>query len=358
MTLAQTNSDDKFENKLFGRDYVLDALRGIAAVGVVLFHLTMDSKEPDYGLHLGKSGVQLFFLISGFVIYMSLSKTKSSRDFVISRFIRLYPTYWACVTFTFLVNAAYLFRHGELTAKYIGYYLANMTMFQHYMGIENLDPPYWTLIVEMVFYLTMLAFYRLGLLKRIELVGSIVAAICFAIYAVIRLYFPQFYQVADFIYPLLNHFPLFLAGMCFYLIKFDKSTIIRHTIIICCFLACIPTFDSLGGSYFFTLTEHILTIAFWFLIFYLYIYGLLSWIVNRFLVFLGTISYALYLVHQSISIKYLKPFFAHKIVGHPWIGNYLTLFIVIAIASVITFWIEKPAARFLKTRLTPKTPNR
>ena len=339
------------------RDYVLDALRGIAAVGVVLFHITMDSKEPHYGLHLGKSGVQLFFLISGFVIYMSLSKTKSSKNFVISRFIRLYPTYWACVTFTFLLNAAYIFRHGELTATYFGNYLANMTMFQHYMGIDNLDPPYWTLIVEMVFYLTMLGFYRIGLLKRIEIIGSILATICFIIYAVIRLYSLEFYQTADFIYPLLNHFPLFLAGICFYLIKFEKSTLTRHIIIVCCFLASIPTFESLGGSYFFTYAEHILTIAFWFITFYLYIYGLLGWITNRFLVFLGTISYALYLVHQSISIKYLKPYFAHKIVGHPWIGNFITLAIVIAIASAITFWIEKPAARFLKLRLSAKNQN-
>lgn len=97
------------------RDLVLDALRGIAAVLVVLFHLKMDTGNPDYGLHLGMTGVDLFFLISGFVIFMTLRKTSSSNDFVISRFIRLYPTYWACVSFTFAINVLYADNHNSLS---------------------------------------------------------------------------------------------------------------------------------------------------------------------------------------------------------------------------------------------------
>ena len=54
------------------RDNVLDALRGIAAVMVVMFHLTIASGEPNYGLHLGVTGVDLFFIISGFVIFIRI----------------------------------------------------------------------------------------------------------------------------------------------------------------------------------------------------------------------------------------------------------------------------------------------
>lgn len=58
----------------------LDALRGIAALMVVLFHFTMYRQETKFGFKLGTTGVDLFFLISGFVIIMSLIKIKNSKD--------------------------------------------------------------------------------------------------------------------------------------------------------------------------------------------------------------------------------------------------------------------------------------
>ena len=60
----------------------LDALRGIAALMVVLFHFTMGRQEANLGFKLGTTGVDLFFIISGFVIFMSLSKVKNSKDFI------------------------------------------------------------------------------------------------------------------------------------------------------------------------------------------------------------------------------------------------------------------------------------
>lgn len=49
----------------------LDALRGIAALMVVFFHFTMDRPQGQMGFKLGVTGVDLFFIISGFVIFMS-----------------------------------------------------------------------------------------------------------------------------------------------------------------------------------------------------------------------------------------------------------------------------------------------
>ena len=85
------------------RFHELDALRGIAALMVVFFHFTIGRAEAKLGFKLGTTGVDLFFIISGFVIFMSLSKVKSSLDFVINRVSRLYPTYWVSVTFTFIL---------------------------------------------------------------------------------------------------------------------------------------------------------------------------------------------------------------------------------------------------------------
>jgi peptidoglycan/LPS O-acetylase OafA/YrhL len=210
------------------RDTVLDSLRGIAALMVVMFHLTIKSGTFDYELHLGVTGVDLFFIISGFVIFMSLNKTKSSRDFIINRFIRLYPTYWACVTFTFLLNSAYALRHKNLAVGDLINYIGNMTMFQHYMGISDLDGVYWTLIIEMVFYFTMLAIYYFGYLRRIELIGSLLTGGVFFLFTFTKFSSPSIYEKINFFYPLLNHFPLFFAGIIFYLIKNDRHTLTRY----------------------------------------------------------------------------------------------------------------------------------
>jgi peptidoglycan/LPS O-acetylase OafA/YrhL len=47
----------------------LDVLRGFAALFVLFFHLTLFRNEAKYGFQLGITGVDLFFMISGFVIF-------------------------------------------------------------------------------------------------------------------------------------------------------------------------------------------------------------------------------------------------------------------------------------------------
>ncbi|OGX84178.1 acyltransferase family protein [Hymenobacter glacialis] len=340
------------------RDLVLDALRGIAAVLVVLFHLTMDTGNPDYGLHLGMTGVDLFFLISGFVIFMTLRKTSSSKDFVISRLIRLYPTYWACVSFTFAINVLYAVTHNSLSLNYIGQYLANMTMFQHYLGVENLDHPYWTMIVEMVFYLSMLIIYRTGQIKNIEWIGGILSAVCFLISTVGRSFFYEAYEVVNFVYPLLNHFPLFFAGIVFYLIKYDRPSVARYVMIGGCFVCSLFVFDNLGRGAYLTYSEHVATLVVYFSLMLLYINNKLSWVSNKVFVYLGTISYALYLIHQNISVFYLRPLMARVLPGKTgfWLGNIVILVTVIGLASAVTYWIEKPAMKLLKAKLQPRKP--
>src|SRR3954471_184909 len=76
----------------------LDALRGLAALGVALFHFSLLDPAAGPGFAIGASGVDLFFIISGFVILMTLERTRDWKDFLVGRFSRLYPAYWACVT--------------------------------------------------------------------------------------------------------------------------------------------------------------------------------------------------------------------------------------------------------------------
>ena len=98
---------DKKKNRRFAE---LDSLRGIAALLVMLSHYTWayDYHFGTLGDHFfqfpyGDFGVQVFFIISGFVIFMSLEKAKSIKEFIIGRFTRLYPTYWFCMVLTLVV---------------------------------------------------------------------------------------------------------------------------------------------------------------------------------------------------------------------------------------------------------------
>ena len=134
----------------------LDGLRGLAALGVVLSHLTTTFDEthpgrpaPAFRFAEGGYGVQLFFLISGFVILMTARRARRPSDFVIARLSRLYPVYWIALSLTTLLLLLFA---APSAAPRLGVFLANLTMVQRWLLVENIDPVYWTLAVEMQFY--------------------------------------------------------------------------------------------------------------------------------------------------------------------------------------------------------------
>ena len=125
---------------------ILDPLRFAAALGVAVFHLMFWSwagsstgVAPGFehyvsaGLQFqsaapftwfGWVGVEIFFVISGFVIANSASNV-SAREFLVGRALRLYPAVWVCSTLTFIVLL--LFASGS-ASEFIGPYLKAMLL--------------------------------------------------------------------------------------------------------------------------------------------------------------------------------------------------------------------------------------
>ncbi|THE07586.1 acyltransferase [Microbacterium oleivorans] len=99
----------------------------------------------------GFMGVQLFFLISGFVILMSV-EGRSVGEFVAARISRLFPAYWAAVILTAILIE---FIAGDQLGKSVTLVqvLTNLTMLQQWTGVPHVDGVYWTLAVELLFYL-------------------------------------------------------------------------------------------------------------------------------------------------------------------------------------------------------------
>jgi len=101
---------------------------------------------------LGHYGVELFFVISGFVILMTLERSRTWRDFTFSRFSRLYPSYWAVVCLTVLLAWTM-----ELPRRFwFGGFVVNLTMIQTFVRWPHLDEVSWSLAVELGFYVLML----------------------------------------------------------------------------------------------------------------------------------------------------------------------------------------------------------
>lgn len=131
----------------------LDGLRGWAALVVVCFHLGPSVLGPERHLaiyrhlDLGKYGVLVFFLVSGYVIPMSLERHGSLRRFWIGRLFRIYPAYLATIALAVAAGS----RPGGL--------LAHATMMLDPLGQRGAVRVFWTLSYEMIFYLVVAGLY-------------------------------------------------------------------------------------------------------------------------------------------------------------------------------------------------------
>jgi peptidoglycan/LPS O-acetylase OafA/YrhL len=324
----------------------LDTFRGIAALAVVLFHLTLHQSEAPFQLGWGATGVDLFFIISGFVIFLTLNKTNSGLDFAVARFSRLYPVYWTAVTLAAICM---------LIGNYLGYsqiswmeYWANMTMFQHYFNIRDLDGSYWTLIVEMLFYGLMLLCFWLKQIERLEWYGLGLVAVQVLIHSWVRASAPFTYASIVEAFPLINHFQFFWAGILFYTIYnqgYDKWRVAGVGI---AYGVTLFLYDKSGrSSLFLSPFEYFITTTVYFVLFFLFISRRLEWINNRITVFLGSISYSLYVIHHYFMvgvITILRDKFGWSFIS----AGAMALLGAFILASFITYFIEKPSLQYLR----------
>jgi len=334
---------------------VLDSIRGVAAFFVILFHynlivFSLTGHKLDY-LRLGNTGVDLFFIISGFVIFKTLSAKATPLDFVVSRFSRLYPVYWVCVFLT--ATGIFIYSHGTdplLQPKVI---LANLTMLQDiilFPAVNNsLDLSYWTLYVELWFYFFMFILCLFKQLRNIEIIGALAMAACL-IFTLVGERIPFYKHILGGI-PLISFCPLFFAGIIFYKIKYEGSTTYRHVLIGFCLLLAFYMHDMANKSKFFiTFVEHMYITIFYFTVFYLFIFNKLNFLDKKALVFLGTISYSLYLIHQRLGSLIIQTLYSLNVP--------LVLCIAAAVvfsittASLLTFYVERPANRYLRDLYT------
>jgi peptidoglycan/LPS O-acetylase OafA/YrhL len=322
----------------------LDALRGLAAILVVLFHFTMKREQAKLGFNLGVTGVDLFFIISGFVIFMSLNNISSTKEFIINRFTRLYPTYWTCVTFTYVLYKLVGNYTNTPCKSGIRDYLGNLTMFQYYLKIPDLDGPYWSLIIEMTFYILIAIVFSLKKMKFIIPIGLLILFVILLQYIIQGTKIGPIYAQVWWIFPLLYHFQLFFAGIIFFKMKTEtKNRLLYYVLLLISFIVQITSTDDKGE--FINHAEHITMEAIYFGLFLLFVHNKLNYFIFQPALFLGKVSFALYLIHQYLGFQLLIPFLTNSWHLSFWLAALITLILVISLAAMITYYVEIPVGK-------------
>jgi peptidoglycan/LPS O-acetylase OafA/YrhL len=279
----------------------VDYIRAIASLSVALFHLGGKALPV---LNYGWLGVELFFLLSGFIICWAIPKNytlKSAGTFIIKRLIRIEPPYIISIGLVLLFNCI-LLPNYIVDWKNVLFHLAYINNLN---GSSYLNPVYWTLGIEFQFYLFVALFYPVFLKK-------------YSPYTLVALsIIPAVYTSSN----LIAVFPLFALGILYFqykskLIPLNRAAFICFAIIICCAfsLGWLQAIAGLVGLFILMLPLK----------------------ANKLVNFFSKISFSLYLTHDIIgsrAVVYLGTLFPKTFLYH-------SIEFVIGIAVSISFaWL-------------------
>lgn len=328
---------------------LLDGFRLLAALMVVCWHysgLTHGNGQPSAdirSLHpfaaYGWLGVELFFLISGFVIAMS-AVNRSVGEFAVSRFVRLFPAYWLGVLVTAVVLLIWPIAVHPPKLSDIG---VNLTMLQEGFRVPSVDAVYWTLFAELRFYL-LFAFVVWRGVTYARAVGFSVIWL-----AASALTYSSHGLIHTLVMP--DWAPFFVAGLAFFLMHRYGSNLLLWTIVAATFL--LGQRQALNSNNFHLMGQ---PMPAWPVVailagFYLLVAAVaLGWLrANwRWLTVAGVLTYPLYLLHEYIGWTVFAEFRGRVDDG--------VLFLAVVAGMLGAAWlvhryVEKPVAAWLRRRL-------
>jgi peptidoglycan/LPS O-acetylase OafA/YrhL len=324
----------------------------------VLCHYFSNCRQlgfTEFDFRLGSYGPHLFFIISGYVIFMTLERTPGLTEFAYSRCTRLFPLYWICVLISMVtINQFHLAPNGIGVTQLLG----NLTMLQTWLKIEDIEVSYWTLAVELKFYALAAAFICLRNFMtdvpgrdsadrevsaeniRNWLRDHVTTERLCACWLMLVVLF----RAIDYVRPLpavialpliLDYAHYFVAGIMYYQLKKCGFSILRNGLI----LAALPLAYAAEG------TETALVTAACLGVFYAYVAGRMQWICYKPLVFMGSISYAQYLIHGSLGEAAMNSFVGLGM----WPAMALALAISTLLAWFLTAHFERPMLVLLRS---------
>ncbi|MFE2303085.1 acyltransferase family protein [Streptomyces sp. NPDC059445] len=354
---AETSAAPKPAAPRENRLRALDGLRLVAALMVACYHYGGRDGEvvqawgtsPKHQFptlhHLfayGCLGVQVFFVISGFVICMS-GWGRPLRSFFASRASRLLPAYWAAIILVTAVFALPFVAYKTVSPSDV---LVNLTMLQQPLGVDRVLGVCWTLWAEVRFYALFALCIVLPGANRQRVIlfcaaWTLAAAIAQGVNE-----------------PLLNtvlmpeYAPYFIGGVGLYLVHRDRRDayawgivgvswlIGQHYAVQRLWHAPNPEFFSNRSSY-----AIILVVTFGYVAVAAIALGWLRWANWRWLTVAGALTYPFYLVHEHLGWVVIKAY--HRTLHLPSYGAFLA-----TVATMLLLaWLLN---RFVENRLTPR----
>jgi peptidoglycan/LPS O-acetylase OafA/YrhL len=312
------------------RFLALDTLRGVAILMVIFGHYLPDRLVFGGLAHqvssLGRGGVMLFFLLSGYLIFRNVER-QDAVTFLSRRLFKIFPAY--------SINVALIFALGYLSTDHtslnLKLLLANLFMVQDVFGQEMLNGVYWTLLIEIKFYVFITLQYLV--LRDRGTIAIMVAVI--AVNSVI-------WWTRGYASLLLTFFPTFYVGIQIYRAEsrnWDRIRVLRLAGAVGLVALSLLMFEQ--------------QLPYWCAVYLIGEAAVLSLflrsdISNRTLNFFGRISYSDYLYH--VLLGYLL----FTLIGTAitWTGNLAGLVLVIAATTAVAYisyrYIEVPMVAFGK----------
>ena len=303
------------------RNHTLDQLRGLAALMVSVHHLSLALPDVLQTLvYSWQTGVQMFFVISGYIIPYSMAKsgyrTADIGRFWLKRLLRLQPSYTVALLFTFAISCAAAVAKGASPEATWWHLLQGL--FYFWVPAEN--PVIWTLIVEMKYYLFISIFFPLLFSPHRALcIGAFCVCGAAAAFGAERL-------------EVLRHLPFFLFGFVACNLALSRITA-RESIL----LMLLAAAAALPRSTYSELAA-----------------GLICYLAIRYLppltfragMFLGTISYSLYLIHFPLGVKLVNLMLPHTPPAWRFLWTPVGTTVCVLAAYVVYRLVEKPSSKW------------
>ncbi|GGT68220.1 acyltransferase family protein [Streptomyces coeruleorubidus] len=345
-----------------GRLRALDGLRLVAALMVAAYHYGgrdgevseawgSSPKEQFPTLHeyfaYGCLGVQVFFVISGFVICMS-GWGRPLKSFFASRASRLLPAYWVAVV---LVTAVFALPMVAYKAVSPSDALVNLTMLQMPLGVDRVLGVCWTLWAEVRFYALFALCVVLPGANRRRVIMFCAGWMLATVIA----------QNANM--PLLDivvmpeYAPFFIGGVGLYLLHLDRRDAYGWGIVAVSWLIgqhfavqSLWHAPDAGGFSYRSSLGIMLVVTFGFVAVAAIALGWLRWANWRWLTVAGALTYPFYLVHEHLGWVVIHAL--HRGLGLPSAATFaLTVASMLGLAWLLNQYVEKPLTPRLRALL-------
>ena len=344
------------QEKPKNRILYLDGLRGLSILFVLQFHayarwtsiVPYGSRFSDFPLFkFGSLGVFLFFLISGFVISMTLEKCRNFVDFIYRRWIRLFPAMLICTIIIFC--SAGFFKERPAGIPNISSTLPGLLFIDpgwlsriFHVQIIPIEGAFWSLFVEFKFYVfAAIIYFYVSKKYFFHYVMSL-----FLCALLVHLFFQlspnHFWAISNMITTnfSLQHFGWFASGSAFYEFSTTKKPKYFLNACIAGLISAIALSASSSG-----VLPNVATISV-FLLFALAIANInfQNLLQTRFILFLGIVSYPLYLFHENMMISMIIKIGKHL----PRLPGLLVPIAPVILLSLLAYFIARYAEPKIK----------